>query len=95
MVVRVLIDRKIRERGEADFLSCLRQLRSKAIGAKGYVSGETLRLVDDPQNYVVVSTWQSMEDWKEWEKNPDRKKINDEIERLVVRPTVVKVCSHG
>ncbi len=95
MVVRVLIDRKIRERGEVDFLNCLRQLRSKAIGAKGYVSGETLRVVDDLQNYVVVSTWQSMEDWKDWEKNPDRKRINDEIGRLVVRPTVVKVCTHG
>ncbi len=73
----------------------LRELRSKAIPSKGYISGETLRAQDDPQNYVVITTWQSIEEWKAWEKNPERKKIQAKIEKWMARPTKTKIYSYA
>jgi len=72
MTVKVIIDRRVKNGKEADFFDLLKELRSKAVSSEGYISGETLRAVSDRHNYVVVSTWQSGDDWKKWEKNSER-----------------------
>jgi heme-degrading monooxygenase HmoA len=87
MAIRIIIDRKVKKGKESEFARMLRELRSKAIPSKGYISGETLRAQGDPQNYVVITTWQSLEDWKKWEKQPERKEIHARIEKLMSRPT--------
>jgi heme-degrading monooxygenase HmoA len=91
MAVRIIIDRKVKKGKEPDFAKLLKELRSKAIPWKGYISGETLRALDDPHNYIVITTWHSVDDWKTWEKNPERKKIQARIEKLMARPTKRKI----
>jgi len=91
MAVRIIIDRKVKKGKESDFAKMLRELRSKAISSKGYISGETLRAQEDPHNIVVITTWQSVEEWKAWEKNPERKEIQAKIEKLMARPTRTKI----
>jgi len=91
MAVRIIIDRKVKKGKGQDFAKMLRELRAKAIPSKGYISGETLRARDDPHNYIVITTWQNVEDWKAWEKNPARKKIHSQIEKLMARPTKTKI----
>jgi heme-degrading monooxygenase HmoA len=87
VAIRIIIDRKVKKGKESEFARMLRELRSKAIPSKGYISGETLRAQGDPHNYIVISTWQSLEDWKKWEKQPERKEIHARIEKLMSRPT--------
>jgi len=94
MIVKIIIDRKVKKGKEAEFFELLKELRSKAVSSKGYISGETLRALPDLHNYIVVSTWQSADDWKNWERNPGRKKIQARIENLMVRPTKTKICVH-
>ncbi len=82
MAVRIIIDRKVKKGKESDFSKMLRELRSKAIPSKGYISGETLRAQGDPQNYVVITTWQSIEEWKAWERTPERKEDPGENRKM-------------
>jgi heme-degrading monooxygenase HmoA len=91
MAVKIIIDRKVKKGKESEFAKLLRELRSKVIPSKGYISGETLRALDDPHNYIVITTWQSVDEWKEWEKNPERKKTQTKIEKLMARPTKTKI----
>jgi len=95
MAVRIVIDRKVKKGKETDFAKLLRELRAKAVPSKGYISGETLRALDDPHNYIVITTWQSVDEWKKWEKNPERKKIQVRIEKLMARPTKTKIYLHA
>lgn len=95
MSVRIIIDRKVKKGKEADFAKLLRTLRSKSIFSKGYISGEVLRDRDDPQNYIVITTWQSVADWQEYEKIPETGKLHAKIEKLMARPTKVKICVHA
>ncbi|MGD0917874.1 MAG: antibiotic biosynthesis monooxygenase family protein [Thermodesulfobacteriota bacterium] len=91
MPVKIIIDRKVKKGKVSDFLKLLEELRRKAIGAKGYISGETLQASDDPYNLIVVSTWQSEDDWKKWEKNPERDETEAKIAKLMVRPTKMRI----
>jgi len=94
MTVRVIIDRKVKKGNEEEFLKLLKELRAKAIPAEGYIGGETLRSVDDPENYVVLTTWQSVEDWRKWEKSPRREKTHAEIEKLLQKPTKITIYTY-
>ena len=91
MAVKVIIDRKVKKGKEAEFFDLLKELRSKAISSKGYISGETLRALSDRHNYIVVGTWYSADDWKNWKKNSERKKIQARIEKIMMRPTKTKI----
>jgi heme-degrading monooxygenase HmoA len=95
MSVRMIIDRKVKKGKEADFVKLLRALRSKAIFPKGYISEEMLRNQDGHQNYIVITAWQSLEDWERYEKAPDTSEIHARIEKLMARPTKVKICVHA
>ncbi len=90
MSVKIIIDRKVRKGMESDFSKLLEELRMKAIATKGYISGESLWASEDRQNCVVISTWHSAEEWRNWEKSPERKEIHGKIEKLMVRLTKVK-----
>ena len=91
MAVRIIIDRKVKKGKVSDLSKLLRELRSKAMPSKGYISGETLRALDDPYNYIVITTWQSVEDWEKWGKNRERKKIQARIEKLMARSTRTRI----
>jgi len=95
MAVRIIIDRKVKKGKEADFAKLLRTLRSQAIFSKGYISGEMLRDRGDPQNYIVITAWESANDWEEYEKVLEAKKVRARIEKLMARPTKVKICVHA
>jgi len=91
MTVRIIIDRKVKKGKEGEFFDLVKELRTKAISTKGYISGETLRALSDRHNYIAVGTWQSVDDWKNWEKNSERKKIQERIEEIMMRLTETKV----
>ena len=95
MAVRIIIDRKVKKGKEADFAKLLRRLRSKAIFSRGYITGEMLRVQNDPQNYIVISAWQSVADWQKYERVPETSKIRARIEKLMARPTKVQICVHA
>ncbi|MGA2400128.1 MAG: antibiotic biosynthesis monooxygenase family protein [Syntrophobacteraceae bacterium] len=84
MTVRVIIEREVEPGQEARLQHLMTQARSKATKAKGYISGETLRALDRPNKFVVLSTWNSTEDWKAWEKDPERAKLLQDLAPLLM-----------
>jgi heme-degrading monooxygenase HmoA len=95
MSIRIIIDRKVKKGKEENFANLVRKLRSQAIFSKGYISGEMLRARDDPQNYIVISAWQSVSDWEKYEKVPETRRIHARIEKLMAKPTKVRICVHA
>ncbi len=91
MAIRVLIERKVVLENEPALNNLLMKLRGKAMLAKGYISGETLRSLDDPNEYLVISTWTSLKDWKKWEADQERQEIQSRIDRLLRAPSIQRV----
>jgi heme-degrading monooxygenase HmoA len=91
MAVRVIIERKIKKGKEVDLARLLLELRSRAIKQKGYITGETLRDYDDPSTHIVISTWESVEDWKRWSNKEERVEVQSRIEELLTEPSKTKI----
>jgi antibiotic biosynthesis monooxygenase (ABM) superfamily enzyme len=83
-MVRVVIQRHLKEGKKGDLLPLLRELRTVAMHYPGYITGETLADTGDPSIISVLSTWRSLEDWKAWEKSEPRNKLYKKIEPLLV-----------
>ncbi len=83
MSVKIFIQRKITEKNIIELTILLKKLRSLTISQPGYISGETLRRVDQADECMVISTWRSVEDWNNWVKNEKRIAIQAEIDQLL------------
>jgi heme-degrading monooxygenase HmoA len=94
MAVKIIIQRKIRPGKEGEFDKALREMRSKAVHAHGYISGETLRAVGDPSLHLVISTWNSLEDWTRWANSPDRKAFREKTDALLEEPARITPYQH-
>lgn len=79
MTVKIIIHRKVKRGKESDFSKLLRELRRKAMGAKEYISGKTLRLSNDYHNRMVISICHSVGDCKNWEKIQKGKKSKPKL----------------
>ena len=76
--------------GEEEKLNeIVRDVRSKAMHAEGFISGETLRSIEDPLVHLVMSTWKSIEDWDKWLKSPERKKVESKLDAILAEPTIM------
>jgi len=90
-MVRIVIERHLKEGKKGDLLPLLRELRAVAMHQSGYVTGETLSSAGDPSIISVLSTWRSLEDWKAWEKSEPRIKLYKKIESLLVEKPKVTI----
>jgi heme-degrading monooxygenase HmoA len=86
MAVKVIIERKVKEGKQTEMMNLMRELRALALYRKGYISGETLRSRDDPSTYIVISNWQSVEDWEAWRNHSERIEMKRRFEPILVTP---------
>ena len=95
MAIRVIITRKVATGKQKDLLPLLMELRLKAMNQKGYISGETLKGINNPDEFMVISTWNSLEDWNAWDNNPAREEIQAKIDTILEEKTVAKAYLYG
>lgn len=91
MSAKILIKRRVPADREEQLLNLIRRLRSMAVTQPGYISGETLRSVENAEEYLVISNWQTVEDWKAWEASRERTEIQEQIDRLLGEKTQCSV----
>ena len=87
MLVKVFIKRYIQEGKDVQAFELIKKIRQGAMNHKGYISGETLVKTTNPQEIMVISTWQSMENWNSWKESEDRKTLDALVEELQIMPT--------
>ena len=90
-MVRILIERRLKEGKKGDLMSLLRQLRTVAMHQPGYVTGETLASTEDASVIAVLSTWRSLDDWKAWEISEPRANLYQQIEPLLLEKPEVSI----
>lgn len=90
-MIRVLIERVFAEGMDEELRKAEMDARQQAMRIPGYISGETLRDVDDPQRNVVISTWRSIEDWEAWKSSEARNSVLQSLKPMLVEPERITV----
>ena len=83
MAVKVMIKRKWLVDNPEELLPLLAALRAAAREQPGFISGETLRSLDDPENFLIISIWETADDWKKWMQNKKRRDLQGKVDSLI------------
>jgi heme-degrading monooxygenase HmoA len=91
MPVQVIIKRKFQINNPEQLIPLLTELRTRAKNQPGYISGETLRSLENPEEYLVVSKWQTADDWKNWLGSKERRDIQGKVDSLIGERTFYEI----
>lgn len=95
MAVRVFIKRKFEERQGKQLMALIHELRTISTIQPGYVSGETLKRIDEGGQSLVISKWKSIGYWQAWLENPQRSDLQSKIDALLDTETEYEVYEFG
>jgi len=91
MPVKVIIKRKWKIEQPEELLPLLTEMRSHAQKQAGYISGETLRSLDDPEDYMVISQWETVDDWQKWLQSKERRDLQGRVDSLIGERTFYEI----
>lgn len=95
MAVKVLIKRKVADKQAPELEALLRKMRAMTLNQKGYISGETFTRLDEPGVSMVISTWQSIDDWRAWTLSKERIEVQEQIDKLLGEPTQYEIFENA
>lgn len=95
MAVKVLIKRNVPASKARKMIPLFREMRALATAQPGYISGETLRSMDNPEDYLVISTWQASENWQNWLNSSQRQGIQAKVDALLGGKTEYEIFHYG
>ncbi len=92
MAITVFIQRKFSDKEKAAKLAPLIvEIRSLATMQPGYITGKTFRCLDCPGEYIVISTWNSLDDWNNWLQREQRMKLQKQVDDLLGEVTQYRI----
>jgi heme-degrading monooxygenase HmoA len=95
MAIKIIIKRRVPKDKSAELLPLFIQLRALATAQPGYISGETLRNIDDPKEFLVIGTWQSLDNWQSWVSSKQRAEIQEKVDALLGERTEYSSYFYG
>jgi heme-degrading monooxygenase HmoA len=95
MAVKILIKRIVPENKAKEMIPLFRQMRILATNQSGYISGETLKSLDKPDTFLVISTWKSSDYWEKWLLSKERQETQDKIDALLGGKTEYEMFHYG
>ena len=83
MPIQVIIKRKLIIEKPDEIFPLFSELRSQAMQQPGYIDSKTLKNIDKPEEYMVISTWETADDWKTWFQSKERRDIQGRVDSLI------------
>ena len=95
MAIKILIRRNVPEKKAREMIPLFRKMRTLANEQPGYITGETMRNLEKPDEFLVISTWETSDDWKRWVQSSDRQQIQGQIDALLGGQTDYEIFHYG
>lgn len=87
-----IISRRVFKMNQKDRLvPLLKKLREHAETQQGFISRGTYSSLNDPGEYIVISEWESADQWIEWMNLPEIRDIQGHIDSLIGEKTFFDV----
>lgn len=94
-MIRVLIERHIAETLEEAYEQRARKVLQQAVSAPGFISGETLSDLHDPNHRITMANWRSEADWDRWFHSQERRDLMSELMPMMDRDEIITVLQQS
>jgi heme-degrading monooxygenase HmoA len=94
MAIQVMIKRRFHQGRQAkELVPLLLRMRAQAMFQPGYISSETWCDLEHPGDCIVISKWETVDDWNRWKHSEDRTMLDRKIEMLIKEPAQYHIYS--
>ncbi len=91
MAVSIIIRRSIKDKSIAGQLATLiMRLRTRATSQPGFLTDQTFSCLDCEGEYLVISSWHTLEDWNKWMNSEERKALQRQVDELLGEKTLYR-----
>jgi len=92
MAISVMIQRAFSDKEKAvNLVPLIVKLRSLATIQPGYITGKTFGCLDCPGEYMVISTWNTIDDWNRWLQSEQRIALQKQVDGLLGETTQYRI----
>jgi heme-degrading monooxygenase HmoA len=95
MAVKILIRRRVPEDKARQMIPLFRKMRTLANEQPGYITGETMKNLERPDEFLVISTWETSDDWRSWLESSERREVQSQIDKLLGGKTEYEIYHYG
>jgi heme-degrading monooxygenase HmoA len=88
-MIQVMVGYKLKEGANIEHI--FRKIRSNAMNYPGFMGAQNLQNTRDPSIVALISTWENVESWRNWEQSSIRQEIVEEAKPLVVEELRVSI----
>ena len=89
MAVTIFIKRSLKDQSITNQLApLLVQLRSRATIQPGFITSQTFSNIVSKNEYLILSTWNSLEEWNTWMNSEERLVIQHKVDELLGEKTL-------
>ena len=91
MTVSIIIKRVIKDKDTAlKAAPLILKLRSKATVQPGFLTDQTFSCLDCEGEYLVISSWNTVEDWNRWMHSDERMAIQRQVDDILGDKTLYR-----
>ena len=94
-MITVLIERHIAPGMATTYDNFARKILQATVTAPGFISGESLKGISDPNVRFIMIKMQSQQDWQAWLTSIQRREVVALLRPILVLPEKVTLLSHG
>jgi len=91
MAIHVVIKRKYKVSNPEKLIPLLNELNERAKTQEGYISTKTLQSIENNDDYLVISKWETEESWQAWFKSKDRRNLQGNVDSLIGERTFYEI----
>ncbi|OZG73729.1 antibiotic biosynthesis monooxygenase [Hahella sp. CCB-MM4] len=93
-MIRIIIERYVDNSLEEHYETAAKRILQGAVQAPGFISGESLRDMQDSTHRVLLSTWATVQHWQQWHSSPQRHALMAELAPMLEREEKVTLLDH-
>lgn len=83
MSVHVIIKRKLIIDKPEKIFPLLAELHSQAMQQPGYIDSMTLKNINNSEEHMIISTWETVDDWNAWFQGKERRDLQGRVDSLI------------
>lgn len=91
MSVMVIIKRDFRMDQTEKLVPLLKELRQLSSEQTGYISRTTYRKTSDPGELIVITHWETVDDWSRWQNHKKAKELQWSIDSIIGEKSIFEV----
>jgi antibiotic biosynthesis monooxygenase (ABM) superfamily enzyme len=94
-MITVLIERHIAPGMASTYDNFARKMLQATVTAPGFISGESLHGIEDPNVRYILIKLQNRENWQHWLASPERREVVSLLRPILILPEKITLLSHG